>query len=95
MVRAAAANPPSTVDDVVRMLLAERDRLAPDPSAPLDVTVPGHLSVSQLVTLRVPRRRFEYWDEARGWVATAGGRPLYVGPSQRVTPLSAAAPAPG
>jgi len=52
MVRAAAANPPSTVDDVVRMLLAERDRLAPDPSAPLDVTVPGHLSVSQLVTLR-------------------------------------------
>ena len=28
-------------------------------------------------------------------VATAGGRPLYVGPSQRVTSLSAAAPAPG
>jgi DNA helicase-2/ATP-dependent DNA helicase PcrA len=34
--------------DEVDLLLAERDRLAPN----LDVTVPPHLSVSQLVTLR-------------------------------------------
>jgi DNA helicase-2/ATP-dependent DNA helicase PcrA len=35
-----------------RLLLAERARLIPDPAAPLDVALPTHLSVSQLVTLR-------------------------------------------
>src|SRR5204862_111043 len=35
------------------LLLAERGRLTPDPDAPVQVTVPPHLSVSQLVT---PRR---------------------------------------
>jgi DNA helicase II / ATP-dependent DNA helicase PcrA len=36
----------------VDLLLAERDRLLPDPQAPVDVTLPSHLSVSQLVILR-------------------------------------------
>ncbi|MDT5036683.1 MAG: ATP-dependent helicase UvrD/PcrA [Micromonosporaceae bacterium] len=36
----------------VDLLLAERDRLTPDPDAPVEVTLPAHLSVSQLVTLR-------------------------------------------
>jgi DNA helicase-2/ATP-dependent DNA helicase PcrA len=36
----------------VELLLAERDRLTVDPHAPVDVTLPGHLSVSQLVALR-------------------------------------------
>nr|WP_205861676.1 ATP-dependent DNA helicase [Planosporangium flavigriseum] len=36
----------------VDLLLAERDRLTPDPEAPVDVTLPPHLSVAQLVTLR-------------------------------------------
>jgi DNA helicase-2/ATP-dependent DNA helicase PcrA len=34
------------------LLIAERDRLTPDPDAPVDVTLPPHLSVTQLVTLR-------------------------------------------
>ena len=34
------------------MLLAERARLTPDLDGPVDVGLPGHLSVSQLVTLR-------------------------------------------
>jgi DNA helicase-2/ATP-dependent DNA helicase PcrA len=38
--------------DEVTLLLAERDRLTPDPDAPVQVAVPPHLSVSQLVTLR-------------------------------------------
>jgi beta-glucosidase len=49
----------------------------------------------RLVTLRVPRRPFEYWDEARGWVMAAGQRPLYVGSSQQASVLRAAAPVPG
>jgi len=36
----------------VELLLAERSAFAPDPSAPVDVVLPAHLSVSQLVTLR-------------------------------------------
>jgi DNA helicase II / ATP-dependent DNA helicase PcrA len=36
----------------VELLLAERAEFTPDPGAPVDVTLPGHLSVSQLVTLR-------------------------------------------
>jgi DNA helicase II / ATP-dependent DNA helicase PcrA len=38
-------------EDEVDLLLAERDRLTPDPGAAVRVTVPAHLSVSQLVTL--------------------------------------------
>ncbi len=36
----------------VELLLAERARFAPDPGTTVEVTLPGHLSVSQLVTLR-------------------------------------------
>jgi DNA helicase-2/ATP-dependent DNA helicase PcrA len=36
----------------VELLLAERARLTVDPHAPVDVLLPGHLSVSQLVALR-------------------------------------------
>jgi DNA helicase-2/ATP-dependent DNA helicase PcrA len=36
----------------VELLLAERDRLTPDLTAPVEVEVPPHLSVSQLVSLR-------------------------------------------
>jgi len=36
----------------VDLLLAERERRTPDPDAPVDVVLPRHLSVSQLVTLR-------------------------------------------
>ena len=36
----------------VELLLAERARLTVDPHAPVDVELPGHLSVSQLVGLR-------------------------------------------
>jgi DNA helicase-2/ATP-dependent DNA helicase PcrA len=36
----------------VDLLLAERDRLTPDPDAPVEVVLPPHLTVSQLVTLR-------------------------------------------
>ncbi|GAA5183608.1 ATP-dependent DNA helicase [Rugosimonospora acidiphila] len=36
----------------VELLLAERARLTPDPNAPVDVALSGHLSVSQLVALR-------------------------------------------
>jgi beta-glucosidase len=48
-----------------------------------------------LVTLRLPRRLFEYWSEARGWVPAAGQRPLYVGSSERAARLSTAVPVPG
>src|SRR6185437_14218190 len=34
------------------LLLAERSRLTPTPEAPVDVALPAHLSVSQLVALR-------------------------------------------
>jgi DNA helicase-2/ATP-dependent DNA helicase PcrA len=35
----------------VDLLLAERDRLTPEPDAPVDVTLPPHLSVTEIVTL--------------------------------------------
>jgi DNA helicase-2/ATP-dependent DNA helicase PcrA len=60
---APAASPPpgdvQVLDPVARrwdaeatLLLAERTRLSPAPDAPVDVALPGHLSVSQLVALR-------------------------------------------
>jgi DNA helicase-2/ATP-dependent DNA helicase PcrA len=36
----------------VELLLAERAAFTPDPGAPVEVTLPAHLSVSQLVALR-------------------------------------------
>jgi DNA helicase-2/ATP-dependent DNA helicase PcrA len=52
MVRAmlASGTEPAYPDDV-ELLLAERDRGTPDPAAPVDVALPPHLSVSQLVAL--------------------------------------------
>ncbi len=58
LVRAArAAAPAVRADDdpwaqEVELLLAERAAFTPDPRAPVEVTLPAHLSVSQLVTLR-------------------------------------------
>jgi DNA helicase-2/ATP-dependent DNA helicase PcrA len=57
LVRAAADGdgPPPAGEEwahEIDLLLAERARLTPDPHAPIEVTLPGHLSVSQLVTLR-------------------------------------------
>ena len=54
-----AAPVPETTDPIVagwvaetELLLAERARLAPRADAPVEVGLPGHLSVSQLVALR-------------------------------------------
>ena len=59
LVHAARAGAPVAPDDPddpwaqeIELLLAERASFAPDPQAPVEVTLPGHLSVSQLVTLR-------------------------------------------
>jgi DNA helicase-2/ATP-dependent DNA helicase PcrA len=55
-VRTAGAEAGRSADDgwasEVDLLLAERDRLTPDPDAPVEVALPAHVSVSQLVTLR-------------------------------------------
>jgi DNA helicase-2/ATP-dependent DNA helicase PcrA len=56
LVRAALAEPPqpdeSTWASEVDLLLAERARRTPAPDAPVEVALPPHLSVSQLVGLR-------------------------------------------
>jgi DNA helicase-2/ATP-dependent DNA helicase PcrA len=60
LVRAADPSTPFDSDDPeaqrwgyeAALLLAERDRLTPAAGAPVDVALPGHLSVSQLVALR-------------------------------------------
>lgn len=44
---------------------------------------------SKMVTIYVPMRQFQYWDDARGWVTAAGARPLYVGPSERASYFTA------
>jgi DNA helicase-2/ATP-dependent DNA helicase PcrA len=72
--RAAPVEPTAESDGwahQARLLLAERDRLTPDPHAPVDVRLPAHLSVSQLVTLRRDPRR----------LARALRRPLPARPS--------------
>jgi beta-glucosidase len=53
---------------------------------------PGH---SREVTLRVPARQLQYWDDARGWVGAPGPRRVYVGPSEGTTALSALVNVPG
>jgi DNA helicase-2/ATP-dependent DNA helicase PcrA len=55
----------------VDLLLAERDRLTPDPDAPVEVALPPHLSVTQLVTLRRDPQ----------WLAGGLRRPLPVRPN--------------
>ena len=43
---------------------------------------------SRLVTLTVPPRQLQYWQDARGWVTAPGKRRLYVGPDERVSALA-------
>ena len=40
------------------------------------------------MTLRVPLRQLQYWDNTSGWVTAAGRRPLDVGPDERSAALS-------
>lgn len=42
-----------------------------------------------MVTLRVPARKLQYWDPARGWQTTDGPRPLDVGNDERSNDLAA------
>jgi beta-glucosidase len=44
---------------------------------------------SRTVTLTVPERQLQYWQDARGWVTAPGPRPLYVGGGERASALSA------
>ena len=44
---------------------------------------------SRLVTLTVPPRQLQYWQDARGWVTAPGKRRLYVGNDERVNELAA------
>jgi beta-glucosidase len=44
---------------------------------------------SRTVTLAVPERQLQYWQEARGWVTAPGPRPLYVGGDERASALAA------
>jgi beta-glucosidase len=50
---------------------------------------------SREVTLRVPGRRLQHWDDARGWVRAPGPRRVYVGPSEGTSALSALLNVPG
>ena len=44
---------------------------------------------TRTVTLLVPRRQLQYWDDTRGWLTAAGPRPLDVGPDEQADALSA------
>jgi beta-glucosidase len=46
------------------------------------------------VTLRIPARQLQYWDDARGWVTAAGPRALDVGPNERTDGLTASVEVP-
>jgi beta-glucosidase len=50
---------------------------------------------SRTVTLRVPGRQLQFWDDTRGWVTAAGHRRVYVGPSEAVSAQSARVTVPG
>jgi beta-glucosidase-like glycosyl hydrolase len=50
---------------------------------------------SETVTLRVPPRQLQYWDDAVGWVTEAGRRPVYIGPDERTDALTATVTIPG
>jgi beta-glucosidase len=43
---------------------------------------------SRVVTLTVPQRELQYWQDARGWVTAAGRRRLYVGSDERSSALT-------
>jgi beta-glucosidase len=44
---------------------------------------------SRVVTLTVPQRQLQYWQDAHGWVTAAGPRRLYVGGDERSSALAA------
>ncbi len=44
---------------------------------------------SRVVTLTVPARQLQYWQDARGWVTAPGQRRLYVGGDERSSALAA------
>jgi beta-glucosidase len=44
---------------------------------------------SRTVTLTVPARQLQYWQDARGWVTVPGPRRLYVGGDERASALAA------
>jgi beta-glucosidase len=50
---------------------------------------------SRAVTLRVPGRQLQYWDDTRGWLTAPGQRPVSVGPSEGVSALTARVNVPG
>jgi beta-glucosidase len=50
---------------------------------------------SREVTLRVPGRQLQYWDDTRGWIRAGGQRPVYVGPSEGVDAMTAHVNVPG
>jgi beta-glucosidase len=43
---------------------------------------------TRTVTLHVPARQLQYWDDTKGWVTAPGRRPLDVGPDEQVAALS-------
>jgi beta-glucosidase len=43
---------------------------------------------SRAITLTVPERQLQYWQEQRGWVTAAGPRALYAGGDERVSALA-------
>jgi beta-glucosidase len=44
---------------------------------------------SRIVTLTVPQRQLQFWQDARGWIAAPGKRRVYVGGDERASALSA------
>jgi beta-glucosidase len=44
---------------------------------------------ARVVTLTVPERQLQYWQDARGWVTAPGERRLYVGADEQVSALAA------
>jgi beta-glucosidase len=50
---------------------------------------------SRTVTLRVPGRQLQYWDDTRGWLTAVGQRPVCVGPSEGISALTARVNVPG
>jgi beta-glucosidase len=43
---------------------------------------------SRVVTLTVPQRQLQYWQDARGWVTAPGRRRVFAGGDERATPLT-------
>ncbi len=50
---------------------------------------------SRTVTLTVPQRQLQFWQDARGWVTAPGRRRVYVGGDERAGALTATVAIPG